>query len=64
MLQRVDVGERSVEDYRGVVTDDLLDELHAVAKDLRGLRVLNLNATPYGGEVAAALCDIGQQEMP
>lgn len=38
MLQSVDVGERSIEDYRGTATDELLDELHQVAKDLRGLR--------------------------
>jgi trehalose synthase len=55
MLPSVDVGERFVEDYRGIITDELLDELHQVARDLRGLRVLNLNATPYGGGVAELL---------
>lgn len=55
MLQSVDVGERSIDDYRGIVTDNLLDELHQVARELRGLRVLNLNATPYGGGVAELL---------
>jgi len=55
MLQSVDIGERSIEDYRGIATDELLDELRQIAADLRGLRVLNLNATPYGGGVAELL---------
>jgi len=55
MLQSVDVGEWSIDDCRGIVTDELLDELLQMAKDLRGLRVLNLNATPYGGGVAELL---------
>ncbi len=55
MLQSVDVGERSVDNYRGIVADEMLDELHQVAGDLRGLRVLHLNATPYGGGVAELL---------
>src|SRR5665811_1328156 len=55
MLQSVDVGQRSIEDYRGIAPDELLDELLQTAADLRGLRVLNLNATPYGGGVAELL---------
>lgn len=55
MLQTVDVGERSVEAYRGVVAETLLEELVSRAAGLRGLRVLHLNATPYGGGVAELL---------
>lgn len=55
MLQSVDVGERFIEDYRGIATDELLDELLPVARDLQGLRILNLNATPYGGGVSELL---------
>lgn len=41
MLQSVDVGERSLDAYRGVAPDATIEEL-------RGARVLHINATPYG----------------
>ena len=55
MLQLVDVGERSLESYRGVAGDPLLDQLHSTSAPLRGARVLNVNATPYGGGVSELL---------
>ena len=55
MLQTVDVGERSLKTYRGVAPDPVLDQLLAVAANLRGVRVLELNATPYGGGVSELL---------
>ena len=55
MLQRVDVGERSLAKYEGATPADTLEQLHAVGARLRGLRVLHLNATPYGGGVAELL---------
>jgi trehalose synthase len=55
VLETVDVGERSLAAYRGVAPDGLLDELEAAAEPLRGLRVLQLNATPYGGGVSELL---------
>jgi trehalose synthase len=55
MLQLVDVGPRSLENYRGIVPDNLIDQLLALAKDLRGLRVAHINATPYGGGVSELL---------
>jgi trehalose synthase len=55
MLQSVDVGDRFIENYRGIASDELLDELHHIAEDLQGLRVLHINATPYGGGVAELL---------
>jgi trehalose synthase len=55
MLQRVDVGERSLAAYRGVAPDELLDELVELAAPLRGARVLQVNATPYGGGVSELL---------
>jgi trehalose synthase len=55
MLQLVDVGSRSLEAYRGIAPDDLLDELFKVANDLRGARVVHVNATPYGGGVSELL---------
>jgi trehalose synthase len=55
MLETVDVGERSIEAYRGVAPDGILDELRRVAEGLHGARVLQLNATPYGGGVSELL---------
>ncbi len=55
MLENVDVGERSLESYRGIVPDAQIDELKQQAQDLRGIRVLHLNATPYGGGVSELL---------
>ena len=55
MLQKVDVGERSLDDYRGVAPDAILDGVLAQAEQLRGARVLHVNATPYGGGVAELL---------
>jgi trehalose synthase len=55
MLEIVDVGPRPVAAYRGVAPDALLDELSTVAAGLRGVRVLHVNATPYGGGVSELL---------
>ena len=55
MLQAVDVGERALASYEGVAPAETLDSLRAAAADLRGLRLLHLNATPYGGGVAELL---------
>lgn len=55
MLQRVDVGERSLAAYRGLADDVLLDDLVREAEALRGVRVLHINATPFGGGVSELL---------
>ncbi len=55
MLQTVDVGERTIEAYRGVAPEPILTELVELGVRLRGLRVLHINATPYGGGVSELL---------
>jgi trehalose synthase len=55
VLQLVDVGPRSLESYRGIVPDHFIDELLATAKDLKGARIVHINATPYGGGVSELL---------
>ena len=55
MLQSVDVGERSLDAYRGVAPDAIVERLRAEADGLRGARVLHINATPYGGGVSELL---------
>lgn len=55
MLETVDVGERSIEAYRWIAPNPILDALLRQAEDLRGVRVLHINATPYGGGVSELL---------
>ncbi|WNG33286.1 glycosyltransferase [Archangium minus] len=55
MLDVVDIGDRSIDAYRGVAPDEQLDELVRVARQLRGARILHLNATSYGGGVSEIL---------
>lgn len=55
MLQTVDIAPRRLEDYRASIGSDALDELRALAAPLRGARVLQINATPYGGGVSELL---------
>ncbi len=55
MLERVYLGRASVDEHRTPSGDDAVDELRRLAGPLRGLRVLHLSATPYGGGVAEIL---------
>ena len=55
MLERVPLLEKQVSDYAGVVGVDVIDRILRLAEPLRGMRVLHLNATAYGGGVAELL---------
>lgn len=55
MLETVEVGQRTIDAYRGLAPDPLLDDLSAKAEGLRGARILHVNATPYGGGVSELL---------
>ena len=55
MLELVDVGPRSLNAYRGIAPDAILNDLLRYGSRLRGARVLHLNATPYGGGVSELL---------
>src|SRR6266545_2075157 len=55
MLQSVDVGERSLASYEGVAPEPILRNLRKTADALRGVRVLHVSATPYGGGVSELL---------
>jgi trehalose synthase len=55
MLERVYLGRASVDDHVATAGAAAVDELRRLAAPLRGLRVLHLNATPYGGGVAEIL---------
>lgn len=58
MLQSVDVGELSLRSYDGIAPADILEQLRSAAESLRGLRVLHLNATRYGGGVSELLLSV------
>ncbi len=55
MLQRVAVGRWSLDGYRAIVPEHILEELHEHASALRGARILHINATAYGGGVSELL---------
>ncbi|MDF2703938.1 MAG: glycosyl transferase, group 1, partial [Rubrobacteraceae bacterium] len=55
MLESVDVGRQSIEDYEATAGREAVERLRALAESLAGARVLHLNATPYGGGVAEIL---------
>ena len=55
MLGSVPTTPKSLEDYRPVIGDERVDEIRALAQRLRGARVLNVNATAFGGGVAEIL---------
>lgn len=55
MLQSVDVSSLSLAAYRGIAPEAILEELYRRAEGLRGVRVLHVNATSYGGGVSELL---------
>jgi len=55
MLPEVKTGVKKLEEYKGIVKDSLFKEVKGLAKDLRGLRLVIINATPQGGGVAEIL---------
>ena len=55
MLERVPLLEKDLPDYAGAVGVDVVDRILRLAEPLKGVRVLHLNATAYGGGVAELL---------
>jgi trehalose synthase len=55
MFETVDVGSQSIDNYRASAGDDAIDALLELARPLQGVRLLHINATPYGGGVAEIL---------
>lgn len=58
MLKKVKTAKRDISDYEGVVGNDVLSETKEIAKKLKGMRVLHINATARGGGVAELLNSI------
>jgi len=55
VLHKISLGISSIDKYRMVESRDLVDEVVALADDLRGLRITYINSTPFGGGVAELL---------
>ena len=61
MLPKVSVGRHvgatsmNIDSYRPLVGDELIDELLALARRLKGVRICHLNSTSFGGGVAELL---------
>lgn len=54
-LEQVHVGSANIGWYEGSAGAERIGQLRTLAAPLRGVRVLHLNATPYGGGVAEIL---------
>jgi trehalose synthase len=54
-MRMVPVWPRSIEEFRGIVSDDVISGLLSKAELHRELRVLHINSTEYGGGVAEVL---------
>src|ERR671938_534097 len=52
MLQLVNVGKKSLNDYATIATRGLMDEIRRLAEPLRDKRVVHVSATAFGGGVA------------
>ncbi len=55
MLQEVAVGRWSLDAYRDIVPEPILEGLREQARTIDGARILHVNATPYGGGVSELL---------
>lgn len=54
-MRIVPVWPRSIEEFRGIVDDQVIDGLGKSAARMPGLKVLHINSTEYGGGVAEVL---------
>ena len=55
MLPLVKTPTIKLDTYSDLITEELLEEIKELSKDLKGLKVFHVNATPRGGGVAEVL---------
>lgn len=55
MLERVELQEKHLDEYRAVVGDEAVAEIRELAESLHAIKVVHVNATAYGGGVAEML---------
>jgi len=63
MLNRVPVQPKPIERYRMLLDPPLIQEIDDLARRLRGVRLLQLNSTSYGGGVAELLLSLVGLEL-
>lgn len=66
MLQKVEISPKSLDDYITIVGEEPVAEIRRLASALKGVRVVHVNATAFGGGVAEILqslvplmCNVG-----
>ena len=52
MLQPVGVGHKSLADYTHLVGRPLIEEIRTLSEKAKGLKILHLSATAFGGGVS------------
>ncbi|UCC90913.1 MAG: glycosyl transferase family 1, partial [Dehalococcoidia bacterium] len=55
MLNPVTFTPKSLEDYRAIAGDQVIEEILKLAAHVRGARLIHINSTPFGGGVAEML---------
>jgi trehalose synthase len=55
MLEKAELGQKALSDYRSVVGDEALQEIESLAAPLQDARIVHINATAFGGGVAEML---------
>jgi trehalose synthase len=55
LVQKVKTRQRQLQHYNGLVSSEALSEIGRLANGLKGLHVIHVNATPWGGGVAEVL---------
>jgi len=63
MLQHVDISPVPIDDYRSIIGDDAIERLRTLANQLHGARILQLNATAFGGGVSEMLRSVVAIEL-
>ncbi len=57
-MRSVELSQKRIDDYRGILPEGSLEALKEAAEPLRGKRVLHVNSTAFGGGVAELLHSI------
>jgi trehalose synthase len=55
VLEHVDIGSQTIGSYEASAGPELIERVRDLARPLRGMRLLHVSATPYGGGVAELL---------
>ena len=63
MLNRIPVNPKRLSRYRQFLDGGLIEEIEELSRELRGVRVLHVNATSYGGGVAELLLSLVGLEL-